>query len=170
MTAIGWTRSRSAAILRELLNGKGLSHEALDAENNTAAANFLRALLMFTGVLPGRASELDDTLEWLTQRLGAVQPQHQTIVLLVRDVARTATGEGAPSPPGNSSSRTRTSPPRPTPSVGAGSRRAWAPRVVAVGVRPLARHGPPARVEIRDFISLGPSPRLADSLRVPFTT
>ena len=80
MTAIGWTRSRSAAILRELLNGKGLSHEALDAENNTAAANFLRALLMFTGVLPGRASELDDTLEWLTQRLGAVQPQHQTIV------------------------------------------------------------------------------------------
>lgn len=167
MTAIGWTRSRSAAILRELLNGKGLSHEALDAENNTAAANFLRALLMLTGVLPGRASELDDTLEWLTQRLGAVQPQHQTIVrrYAMWHVLRRAKGR----------------PHRPATRHHARERLLLALRLLSWleaeghGLQELSQsgfdrwlaNGPPARVEIRDFISWAHRQGLVDELRVP---
>ncbi|MBK8866514.1 MAG: hypothetical protein IPN45_00095 [Actinomycetales bacterium] len=67
MAAIGWTRSRSAAILRRLVQARSVSHEALDVESNAPAANFLRALLVFTGVLPARASDLDDTIKWLDQ-------------------------------------------------------------------------------------------------------
>jgi len=40
----------------------------------------LRALLVFTEVLPPRNSELDDTLAWLVPRLRSLQPQNQMIV------------------------------------------------------------------------------------------
>ena len=108
---------------------------------------------MFTGVLPGRASELDDTLEWLTQRLGAVQPQHQTIVrrYAMWHVLRRAKGR----------------PHRPATRHHARERLLLALRLLSWleaeghGLQELSQsgfdrwlaNGPPARVEIRDFIS-----------------
>lgn len=167
MTAIGWTRSRSAAILRRLVQGNNLSHEALDVESNTSAANFLRALLVFTGVLPARSSELDDTIEWLAQRLASVQPQHQTIVrrYAVWHVLRRAKRRAH----------------RPATRHHARERLLLALRLLtwleadgseleelsqADFDRWLAA-GPPARAEIRDFIRWAQGQRLVGDLRVP---
>lgn len=80
MSAVTWTRSASAGILRRLIREDGLSHEALDNEEQRGAAAFLRAVLVFTKVLPDRDFELDDTVVWMVDRLRTVQPRHEVIV------------------------------------------------------------------------------------------
>ena len=166
MTAIGWTRSRSAAILRRLVQASNVSHEALDVERNAPAANFLRALLVFTGALPARASDLDDTIEWLDQRV-SVRPRHQTIVrrYAVWHVLRRA-------------KRRRH---RPATRHHARERLLLALRLLAWleadghDIEELSQAdfdrwlagGPPARAEIRDFIRWAQRQGLVGDLRVP---
>lgn len=79
LSAIEWTRTRSAAILRRLVSIEDITHQALDVESSRQAAGFLRSLLVFTTVLPPRDA-LGDTTEWLGGKLSALDPGHQTIL------------------------------------------------------------------------------------------
>lgn len=167
MSAIGWTRSRSAAILRRLAGESLLSHEMLDLERNASAANFLRALLVFTGVLAPRESELDDTVSWLVRRSSTRQPQHQIIVrrYAVWHVLRRASRR----------------PHRPATRHHARERLLLALRLMAwieskghsldgLSQADFDRwliSGPPARAEVRDFIRWGRRQGLVGELRVP---
>lgn len=167
MAAIGWTRSRSAAVLRRLADVGSITHEALDQETNRSAAGYLRALLVFTQVLPPRDSELDDTITWLVHRLRTLRPRDQAIVrrYAVWHVLRRANRQ----------------PHRPATRKHARQRLLLAMRLLAwlesegEELNSLSQAsfdrwlatGPPARAEIRDFVRWARSQHLVGELLVP---
>lgn len=100
----------SAGVLRRLIAGGNLTHEALDDEANRAAAGFLRALLVFTEVLPPRNSELEEPRVACSSTPEPATPEPDDRAP-IRGLARPTTSETTSTPPGDPPPRTRTAAP-----------------------------------------------------------
>ena len=78
-----WLRSSTpAAILAELVAGTlPLTHEALDEHPQRRSANYLRHLLVASGLLGSRDDALVELEAWVTKRLAEVDDVHQRRVI-----------------------------------------------------------------------------------------
>jgi len=83
-SALGWVTRRSGARLLAGLAARAheepLTHDLLDACEQTQALHHLRQLLVHAGVLPERAEYLDRIEPWLGRLLAACPPAHAAFI------------------------------------------------------------------------------------------